>query len=306
DRVLRGALREALVFLLREGVVTQMHTWPLVLVPNYVKHNLTEEQFVRLAFAWFRTLHTSHPDLLGAFPHALLDRAEMDCWRSDELREQADVALVYHASRDAESRVILCRVMRKVALRRMHDAWQIKKRGKHGHELHRLERDMAEEENRIHAFCNQLETERMESWMQTKAQHEAALAQSRKERLDARRAQGKDVAADVDPTVPLHRWYTFIKQDPDLAQLAREIVEKHVSWLPVSATMHRPDAESRFLERAVRSRPAQLRDWFAKHVHMFTGANHLAMLAEAEQVSVVRLEAMLREFHGVVLMPQHV
>ncbi|KAJ2803662.1 Nitrogen permease regulator 3, partial [Coemansia furcata] len=82
--------REVLAFLLREGVIAQYHTWPVLLVPNYVKFNISEEVFVRLSFGWFRTLHAEHPDLLGAFPQALLDKAEYECWQSHEGRDKAD------------------------------------------------------------------------------------------------------------------------------------------------------------------------------------------------------------------------
>ncbi|KAJ2377118.1 Nitrogen permease regulator 3 [Coemansia sp. RSA 2607] len=305
DRYAGNELREMLAFLLREGVISQQHTWPMVLVPSYVKFDLSEEQFVRLAFAWFRTLHTEHPDLLSAFPRALLDTAEIDCWVSDEARETADVSLVYYASRDAESRVMLCRVMRKLALRRMRDAWEAKRRGKHGQELRRLESEMAEEEDRIHVFCNKLESERMDTWILSKARHEAALAQSRRERVHARRALGKDIA-EGDVGANLYRWYDFIKKDPDLSELASEIVEKYVSLVPVDPHLHRSDAESRYLARLVESKPPSQQDWFLKHAHLFTGANHLVKLAYLEQTPSARLESMIRKFDGIILLPQHV
>ncbi|KAJ2373924.1 Nitrogen permease regulator 3, partial [Coemansia sp. RSA 2611] len=89
--------RDMLVFLLREGAIAQYHTWPVVLVPNYVKFNLSEEQFVHLSFAWFRTLHSEHPDLLGAFPEALLNKSEFECWEVDESHEHSDLEMVEHA-----------------------------------------------------------------------------------------------------------------------------------------------------------------------------------------------------------------
>ncbi|KAJ2788136.1 Nitrogen permease regulator 3 [Coemansia interrupta] len=305
DRYVGNEFRELLAFLLREGVVSQQHTWPLVVVPSYVKFNLSEEQFVRLAFAWFRTLHTEHPDLLSAFPRALLDTAEIDCWVSDEARENADVSLVYFASRDAESRVMLCRVMRKLALRRMRDAWEAKRRGKHGQELRRLEKEMAEEEDRIHVFCNRLESERMDTWIRSKARHEAALAQSRRERVHARRALGKDIE-EGDVGSNLYRWYDFVKKEPDLAELANEIVQRYVSMVPVDPSVHRSDAESRYLARLVESKPPSQQDWFLKHAHLFTGANHMVKLAYLEQTPSARLESMIRKFDGIILLPQHV
>ncbi|KAJ1825685.1 Nitrogen permease regulator 3 [Coemansia sp. RSA 2599] len=305
DRYVGNEFREMLAFLLRENMVAQLHTWPLVLVPNYVKFNLNEEQFVRLAFAWFRTLYTEHPDLLSAFPQALIDRAEMDCWVSDESRERADVLLVYQASRDAEGRVMLCRVMHKLALRRMRDAWEVKRRGKRGSELDRLEKEMADEEDRIHAFCNRLESERMDAWIRYKAHYEAALAQSRRERIHARRALGRSIE-EGDIGAHLYRWYNFIKKDPDLGELAREIIDKYVTLVPVDPHMQRSDAETRFLTRAVENKPASQQDWFIKRAHLFTGANNLVKLAHLEQSNPARLESMLRKFEGIIHLPQHV
>ncbi|KAJ1931750.1 Nitrogen permease regulator 3, partial [Kickxella alabastrina] len=66
DRGVRGEFREMLVLLLREDAVAQLHTWPVALVPSHVRHGLSEDRFVCLAFAWFRSLHAAHPDLLGA------------------------------------------------------------------------------------------------------------------------------------------------------------------------------------------------------------------------------------------------
>ncbi|KAJ2600124.1 Nitrogen permease regulator 3 [Coemansia sp. RSA 1721] len=305
DRYVGNEFREMLAFLLRENMIAQLHTWPLVLVPNYVKFNLNEEQFVRLAFAWFRTLYTEHPDLLSAFPQALIDRAEMDCWVSDESRERADVLLVYQASRDAEGRVMLCRVMHKLALRRMRDAWEVKRRGKHGQELHRLEKDMADEEDRIHVFCNRLESERMDAWIRYKAHYEAALAQSRRERIHARRALGRNIE-EGDIGAHLYRWYDFIKKDPDLGELAREIVDEYVTLVPADPHTQRSDAETRFLTRSVENKPASQQDWFIKRAHLFTGTNNLVKLAYLEQSNPARLESMLRKFEGIIRLPQHV
>ncbi|KAJ2819501.1 Nitrogen permease regulator 3, partial [Coemansia sp. 'formosensis'] len=141
--------REVLAFLLREGVIAQYHTWPVLLVPNYVKFNISEEVFVRLSFGWFRTLHAEHPDLLGAFPQALLDKAEYECWQSHESRDKADADMFNDLSREAENRINLCRIMRKLALRRVRDVWADKKRGKHGRELRNVERKMNVEERKV-------------------------------------------------------------------------------------------------------------------------------------------------------------
>ncbi|KAJ2780788.1 Nitrogen permease regulator 3 [Coemansia javaensis] len=315
----RAEIFDMIVFLLREGAVAQYHTWPVVLVPSYVKHDLSEDQFVQLALAWFRMLQAEHPDLLGAFPQALLDEGELACWAADESHEQGAMELVQQIAREAETRVMLCRTMRKLALRRMREAWSARHQGKQGRELQRAERQAEAEEDRIHAFCNRIEKESMQQWMQAKAQCKTALAQARQRRVQGRRAQGRgDAAADPDAADPgaadpgaagresLHAWYSFVKRDPDFGDFAREIVRRHVDYAPTDAPPHRTNAEKKYIRRLVRTRPSTQQDWFHRYSHLFTGANHLVKLADSEQIPVGRLEMMLREFDGVIHLPQHV
>ncbi|KAJ2558139.1 Nitrogen permease regulator 3 [Coemansia sp. RSA 1933] len=307
--IFRAELQDMLAYLLSEDIVAQYHTWPVVLVPNYVKFNLSEEQFMRLSIAWFRSLHTEHPDLLGAYPQALLDKAELECWKSDELREQADMEVVEQASREAENKAMLCRVMRKLALRRMRDVWEGSKHGKHGRELRAIEQQMAEEEDKIHAFCNRVEKERMESWIFAKSQRDSALERTRLERIQSRRSHGRDIPdGSVRPgkDMRLHKWYSFVKSDPVLSDLAQEITQKYVSFVPADDLAHRTEAEKRFMHSLVREKPANLQDWFVRHSHLFTGKTHLVKLLENEQASLARLESTLREFEGIIHLPQHI
>ncbi|KAJ1761391.1 Nitrogen permease regulator 3 [Coemansia sp. RSA 1752] len=307
-RGFKPEFRDMLVFMLREGTIAQYHTWPVVLVPNYVKFNLSEEQFVHLSFAWFRTLHSEHPDLLGAFPEALLNKSEFECWTVDENHEQTDIELVVHAAREAENKVMLCRVMRKLALRRIRDVLSTKRQGKYGAELQRIDKQIADEEDKVHAFCNRIEQESMDVWVKTKAQHDSVLEQARQERLQERRAHGKDIPkseATADSS-SLYKWYEFVKRDPDLGEFAREIVGKYVSFVPTDPPPHRTESERRYLHRLVRGRPSSQQDWFHRHSHLFTGNNHLVKLLGGDQVPIARIEAMLQEFDGAVLLPQHI
>ncbi|KAJ1663713.1 Nitrogen permease regulator 3 [Coemansia sp. RSA 1813] len=307
--VFRAELQDMLAFLLSEEIIAQYHTWPVVLVPNYVKYNLSEEQFMRLSIAWFRSLHTEHPDLLGAYPQALLDKAEFECWCSDELREQADMELVEQASREAEHKAMLCRVMRKLALRRMRDIWEAKKRGKHGRRLREVEQQMAEEEDKIHAFCNRIERERMEAWILAKSQRDSVLERTRLERIQSRRSCGRGIPDDsVRPgkDTQLHKWYSFVQSDPVLGDLAKEITQKYVSFVPADDLAHRTEAEKVFMDSLVQGKPANLQDWFIRHSHLFTGKTHLVKLLESEQASIARVESILREFEGIIHLPQHV
>ncbi|KAJ2358996.1 Nitrogen permease regulator 3 [Coemansia sp. RSA 2618] len=307
-RGFRAEFRDMLVVLLREGAIAQYHTWPVVLVPNYVKFNLSEEQFVHLAFSWFRTLHSEHPDLLGAFPEALLNKSEFECWAVDENHEQADIELVEHAAREGENKVMLCRVMRKLALRRIRSVLSAKRQGKYGKELQRIDKQIADEEDKVHAFCNRMETESLESWMRTKKQHSSVLAQARQERIQNRRVHGKDIPESEATTDSgsLYKWYEFVKRDPDLGEFAREIVGKYVSFVPTDPPPHRTEAERRYLHRLVRGRPSSQQDWFHRHSHMFTGNNHLVKLLGGEQMPAARIEGILREFDGIILLPQHI
>ncbi|KAI9482305.1 Nitrogen permease regulator 3 [Coemansia sp. RSA 989] len=307
-REARAEFRDMLVLLLREDVIAQLHTWPVVLVPNYVKFNLSEEQFVRLSLAWFRSLQTEHPDLLGAFPDALLDKAELESWAVDQNHERADMELVEQAAHEAEDAVMLCRTMRKLALRRIHDVLDVQRAGKHGKELQLIDQKIASEEHKIHAFCNRVERERLDTWIHAMAQHGAIMEQTRNERIQARRAHGKDIpeSGSTAKDSTLHAWYDFVKKDPDLSQFAREVTSKYVSFVPTDPPPHRTEAERRYMHRLVRGRPASQQDWFHRHSHLFTGSNHLVKLLGAEQASIARLEAMLREFDGVVLLPQHI
>ncbi|KAJ2849669.1 Nitrogen permease regulator 3 [Coemansia brasiliensis] len=307
-REIRAEFRDILVFLLREDVIAQLHTWPVVLVPNYVKFNLSEEQFVRLSFAWFRTLQAEHPDLLGAFPDALLDKAELESWAVDQSHERADMELVEQTAHEAEDAVMLCRVMRKLALRRIHDVLDAQRAGKHGKELQHIDQMIASEEDKVHAFCNRIERERLDAWIHAMAQHGMVLEQTRNERIQARRARGKDITENGSTTKnsALYAWYDFVKKDPDLSQFAHEITSKYVSFVPTDPPPHRTEAERRYMHRLVRGRPANQQDWFHRHSHLLTGSNHLVKLLGAEQASIARLEAMLREFDGVVLLPQHI
>ncbi|KAJ2660946.1 Nitrogen permease regulator 3 [Coemansia sp. RSA 1200] len=308
--IFRAELQDILLFLLSEEIIAQYHTWPVVLVPNYVKHNFTEEQFLRISIAWFRSLHTEHPDLLGAYPQALLDKAEFECWHSDELQEQADMELVEHASREAEHKAMLCRVMRKLALRRMRDVWEEKKRGKHGRRLRLVEQQMAAEEDKIHAFCNRIEKERMESWILAKSQRDTVLERTRLARIQSRRSHGKDIpddsACSSEDSRQLYTWYNFVKSDPDLGDLAKEITQKYVYFVPADDLAHRTEAEKRYMYGLVQDKPANLQDWFIRHSHLFTGKNHLVKLLDSEQASITRLESTLREFDGIIHLPQHV
>ncbi|KAJ1732759.1 Nitrogen permease regulator 3 [Coemansia biformis] len=308
-RSLRAELRDMLVFLLREGAASHYHTWPTVLVPSYVKYDISEEQFVHLAFVWFRTLHAEHPELLRAFPQALLDKSELECWAAAEAREQEDVEQIHQASREAENRVMMCRTMRKMALRRIRESWNSEYQGKHGAEQQRLEQQIADEEDRVHAFCNRIEKESMQQWMHTKSQYDAILAQSRQQRVQERRAHGRDISdgdAATESKHRLYRWYEFVKKDPDLAEFTSEIVSRHVHYVPTDAPPRRTNAERRYIHQLVRGRPSNQQDWFHRHSHLFTGENHLVKLADSEQTQVVRLEAMLREFDHVIHLPQHI
>ncbi|KAJ2155892.1 Nitrogen permease regulator 3, partial [Coemansia sp. RSA 552] len=308
-RRFRPEFRNMLVLLLGEGAIAQLHTWPVVLVPNYVKLNLSEEQFVHMSFLWFRSLYTEHPDLLGAFPRALLNRSELQCWAADEGRDQVGIEIVQQAIREAEGRVVLCRIMRKLALRKVRESWSSRRQGKHGKELQCIEQQIADEEDKVHTFCNRVEKAGIDTWMHTKAQREAVLSQARQERVQARRACGKDIG-DAEAlgrsSGLLYKWYDLVKKDPDLGEFTREIVSKYVSFVPTDAPPHRTEAERRYLRRLVRGRASeQQQDWFDRHVHLFTGSNHLVKLLEVEQTTVARLEAMLREFDGIIMLPQH-
>ncbi|KAJ1878038.1 hypothetical protein LPJ66_011970, partial [Kickxella alabastrina] len=215
------------------------------------------------------------------------------------------------------ARVMLGHVMRKLALQRSRAAWDAKRRGKHGAELRRLERAMAAEEARVHAFCDRLQAERLDAWVHSKAQHEAALARSRAERRAAR-LQG--CAADVAEGSELHCWYAFIRQDPDLAELAREVATRFVAMVPASPLALRSPAEARFLARAAERRPQPMQEWFVRNAHLLTGANHLVKLADAVEPLNHRADArqrelgaklreltlVLHELDGVVELPQHV
>ncbi|KAJ2803173.1 Nitrogen permease regulator 3 [Coemansia helicoidea] len=306
---LKTEFRGMLVYLLRAGAIAQYHTWPVVLVPSYVKHDVSEEQFVHLAFGWFRTLHAEHPDLLGAFPRALLNLDELECWAVAESREQEEVERVHEIAREAESRVMLCRIMRRLALHRIRESSAAKQLGKRSSELAALERQAADEEARVHTFCNRLERDSMDQWIHSKAQYDAALAQARRSRAEERRARGRDLSDDTAAAASrqsLHRWYDFVKADPDLAEFAHEIVSKHVHYVPTDAPPRCTNAERRYLRQLARRGPPNQQDWFLRHSHLFTGENHLVKLADSEQIPTARLEDILREFGGVVHLPQHI
>ncbi|KAJ1933804.1 hypothetical protein EC988_009002, partial [Linderina pennispora] len=164
----RAELREIVVFLLRQGAVAQFHTWPVLLVPNYVKFDLDQEQFVSLALAWFSTLYTEHPDLLGAFPQSLLNCSEIEKWDIGVQHDRAAVDNVSAAFRDVEYQAVMCEVMCKIALRRVQDKWAEHMRDKHGQELRRMEREMADEEQTVRDFCARLEQQKFDMWGQTK------------------------------------------------------------------------------------------------------------------------------------------
>ncbi|KAJ2071951.1 Nitrogen permease regulator 3 [Coemansia sp. S155-1] len=300
--------REMLAFLLREGAIAQYHMWPMLLVPNYVKFNISEEVFVRLSFGWFRTLHAEHPDLLGAFPQALLDKAEYECWQSHESREKADAEMFHALSREAENQINLCRVMRKLALRRLRDVWSDKRRGKHGRELRSVERKMEAEEHKVHEFCNRIENEGIETLLSAQSQYKSRLDQARQERIQDRLAHGKDIPEDPSAlrSDQLYKWYDFVKRDLDLSELTKEIVSKYVSYVPTDGPPQRTEAEKLYIAKLVEGKPTTLQDWFHRHSHLFTGSNHLVKLFSGEKVALVRVEAMLREFGPAILLPQHI
>ncbi|KAJ2882667.1 Nitrogen permease regulator 3, partial [Coemansia aciculifera] len=224
--------RDVLAFLLREGAIAQYHMWPVLLVPSYTKLDLNEAQFVRLMLGWFRTLHTEHPDLLGAFPHALLDTAEYECWRTHEAKERADAEIIRNLNHDAESRINLYQVMRKLALRRVHEAGSDLKRGKHGRELLHAERKADAEERKVIEFCTRLETEGMDTLISARNKYLMKKDLTRKERIQDRRAHGKDISDDDSnlPAAQLCKWYDFVKRDLDMNELTKEIVSKYVSY----------------------------------------------------------------------------
>ncbi|KAJ2005718.1 Nitrogen permease regulator 3 [Coemansia thaxteri] len=282
----RAEFRDALAFLLREGAVAQRHTWPVLLVPSHVKLNLSEPQFVQLAVYWFRTLHAEHPALLAAFPRALLDRAACDALRADDSHAHAAAAAIARAARDAESALSLARVMRRLAQSRLRDARADLTRAKHGRALRRVERRLAAEERAVAAFCDRVDAAATRAW---------------------RPPASPDPAADCESAAPADSasWYAVIRRDPDLAELAREIVDRYVALVPTDAPPLRSDAERRYIANLVAAKPASLQDWFARHSHLFTGANHLVRLVDAEQIAPARIEAMLREFGPAVLLPQH-
>ncbi|KAJ2064448.1 Nitrogen permease regulator 3 [Coemansia sp. S146] len=300
--------REMLAFLLREGAIAQYHTWPMLLVPNYVKFNISEEVFVRLSFGWFRTLHAEHPDLLGAFPQALLDKAEYECWQSHESHEKADAEIFHALSREAENRINLCRVMRKLALRRVRDVWSDKKRGKHGRELRSVERRMEAEEHKVHEFCNRIENEGIEALTSARSQYQSRLDQALQERIQDRLDHGKDIPEDPSelPHDQLYKWYDFVKRDLNLSELTKEIVSKYVSYVPTDGPPQRTEAEKLYIAKLVEGKPTNLQDWFHRHSHLFTGSNHLVKLFSGEKIALVRVEAMLREFGSAILLPQHI
>ncbi|KAI8323985.1 hypothetical protein GQ54DRAFT_85435 [Martensiomyces pterosporus] len=308
----RSELRQIIVFLLREGAIAQYHTWPVLLVPNYVKFDLSQEQFVNLAFAWFRSLYTEHPDLLGAFPSTLLNRSELHCWREDERRERDDIEVIYRSFRDAESQVMLCRVMRKIALKRVRDKWCEKMRGRHGQELRRMEEVVAAEEDKVHGFCNRIEKEKLDTWIEVKDRHDTSMAQMRKERIGARRAKGKEIPGEKEreteifgPSSDAYKWYDFVESDPDISEFTKEVVEKYVTYVPADGVLQGSDAERRYIQKLIEAKPSNTRDWFVRHSHLFNGRHHLVKLLEHDQTSVPRLEATLKEFSGILLLPQH-
>lgn len=302
---LRAEFREILLFLLREDIISQYHTWPVILVPNYVKFNLGEAQFVRLSIAWFRSLHAAHPDLLSGFPLTLINESELDCWKSDEERSQVDVELFTQAFRDAESQVMLCRVMRKLALRKVQETYKRKMRGKHGKELEKIKQMRAIEEDKIHSFCNQAEKKHIDEWIEAKDEHSKKQEQTRIDRAEARKeAAGADTK---DGENRIYRWYNFIREDPDLDQLSQEIIDRYVAYVPTEEIpQQRTEAERRYLYKLIEGKPDNVRDQFSKCAHMYTGSNHLVKLRESEQSSPwFRPEELLRELKGIVHLPQH-
>ncbi|KAJ2791651.1 Nitrogen permease regulator 3 [Coemansia linderi] len=304
----KAEFREMLAFLLREGVIAQYHTWPTLLVPNYVKFNISEEVFVRLSLGWFCTLHAEHPDLLGAFPQALLDKAEYESWQSYESREKADAEMFRLLSRGAENRMNLCRVMRKLAVSRVREAWSEKKRGKHGQELSNIERKMEAEERKVHEFCNRIENDGIETLVNAQSQYRLRQSQTRQELIQDRRAHGKDIPEDLDdlPTDQLYKWYDYVRRDFDLSELTQEIVSKYVSYVPTDGPPQRTDAEKRYIAKLVEGRPTNQQEWFHRNSHLFTGSNHLVKLFGAEKAPLPRMEAILREFGSPILLPQHI
>ncbi|KAJ2076612.1 Nitrogen permease regulator 3 [Coemansia sp. RSA 988] len=305
----KSEFRDMLVFLLRESAIAQYHTWPVILVPSYVKYDLDEEQFINMALSWFRGLHAEHPDLLGGFPQTLMNHSELEQWVTDGCREQASIDLINLETHEAEDRVMLSRVMRKLALSRVREKWAHKQRGKDGEELERISQQATEEEDKVRAFCDRIEKDNAEAWMHTKAQHDAVRTQARQNRIRERRAHGVDVPdgeAEADDEGTLCRWYSFVKKGPDVAEFANEIVSKYVTHVPIDGSPHRTDAERRYIHLLVQGRPNNQQDWFHRHCHLFTGNNHLVKLMNGEQMSTARLEAVLQEFDGIVLLPQHI
>ncbi|KAJ2493434.1 Nitrogen permease regulator 3 [Coemansia sp. RSA 2050] len=304
----KSEFREMLAFLLREGVIAQYHTWPVLLVPSYVKFNISEEAFVRLSLGWFRTLHAEHPDLLGAFPQALLDKAEYECWQSYESRERADAEVFQLLTREAENRMNLCRVMRKLAVGRVREAWSERKRGKHGRELSSIERRMEAEERKVHEFCNRIESDGIEALVNAQSQHRLRQNQARQELIQDRRAHGKDIPEDLGdlPTDQLYKWYDYVKRDFNLSELTKEIVSKYVSYVPTDGPPQRTEAEKRYIAKLAEGKPTNQQEWFHRNSHLFTGSNHLVKLFGSEKVPLPRMEAVLRDFGSAILLPQHI
>ncbi|KAJ1933501.1 Nitrogen permease regulator 3, partial [Linderina macrospora] len=211
----RAELREMIVFLLRQGAVAQFHTWPILLVPNYVKFDLDQEQFVSLALAWFSTLYTEHPDLLGAFPQSLLNSGEIEKWAYGLKHDREAGDDVGAAFRQVEYQAVMCKVMCKIALRRVRDKWIERMHEKHGQELRRMERQMAEEEQKVNAFCARLEQQKFDVWGQTKIRFSTYIEMQTRQRSKALDEDGPPV---------------FTAHNPDMATFTREVVEKYVTF----------------------------------------------------------------------------
>ncbi|KAJ2891437.1 hypothetical protein IWW38_003620 [Coemansia aciculifera] len=89
-------------------------------------------------------------------------------------------------------------------------------------------------------------------------------------------------------------------------ELTKEIVSKYVSYVPTDGPPQRTEAEKRYIAKLVEGKPASQQDWFNRHSHLFTGSNHLVKLFNGEKIALPRIEAMLREFDGIVLLSEHV
>ncbi|KAJ1954591.1 hypothetical protein GGI12_005755, partial [Dipsacomyces acuminosporus] len=175
----------------------------------------------------------------------------------------------------------------------------------------RMERLMADEEDRVREFCDRVEKEKVSLWTQAKDSHDTLVEQMRRDRIEARRAKGKDIPANqgsdlFGPNSDAYKWYDFVETDPDVSELTKEIVGEYVTYVPTAGYTQGSQAERTYIKKLIDAKPTKSFDWFLRHSHLFNGKHHLVEITEYDKTSPLRLESLLSEFSDILLLPQHV